>query len=170
VIYKNSKFLKEQIIGGQVMKKFALLVLILISIFLFTGCKLFFNSTSDAKSNIVISEKTLDMTVDKAKAKSLGQHLLDAVPPLSTLRNKLEKETGKKIKLSISVQSSPNTEGINALEKNNYYMYVSYANPDGLVHTYTFLINKDDNRILVFGENGDDTISVEEWAKSVGVN
>lgn len=152
------------------MKRFTLLVLMLLSISLFTGCSLFLNSTSGNKPNIVISEKTLDVTVDAAKAKSLGQYLLDSAPSLPALRDKIEKDTGKKTTLSISVMASPDPEGINIMEKNNYYMYVSYANSDETVHSYTFLINKDDNSILTFDQNGDDTISVEEWAKSVGLN
>ncbi len=48
-------------------------------------------------------------------------------------------------------------------------MYVLFIDNNGLVKTYTFLIKEDANRILVFAENGNDTISVEEWAKSVGV-
>lgn len=96
--------------------------------------------------------------------------MLDTVTSLPALRDKIEKDTGKKTTLTISVMASPDPEGITTIEKNNYYMYVSYSNSDELVHYYTFLINKDDNSILTFDQNGDDTISVEEWAKSVGLN
>ena len=116
------------------MKKFVWLFLVIFILSLLAGCK--------SEPNIVISERTLDITVDAEKAKALGQQLFDAVPALSDLRDKLEAETGKKIKLSISVQSSPDPEGINELVKNNYFMYVAYSDSKGLVKTYTFLIDR----------------------------
>lgn len=152
------------------MKRLTLIILVLISISLFSGCSLITDLIPGNKSNIVVSEKTLDITVDAAKAKSLGQYLLDSVKSLQVWREKIEKDTGNKTTLTLSVMASPDPEGMNEYEKNNYYMYVSYSNSEGLVHWYTFLINKDDNSILAFAENGDDTISVEEWAKSVGLN
>lgn len=144
------------------MRKPAWLLLALITFSLLTGCK--------EEPNIVISERTLDITVTAEKAKEFGQLLFDAVPALSDLRDKLEADTGKKIKLTISVQSSPNPEGINELEKNNYFMYVAYSDSEGLVKTYTFLIDQYSKDILVFAENGDDRISTEEWAASLGLN
>ena len=151
------------------MKRWTLLISVLLAIIFIPGCGMISGLFSDKKPSIVINEKSLDITVDAAKAKSLGEHLLASVPQLSTLRDKLERETGKKIQLAINVQSSPDPQGINDLEKNYYFIYVPYSSSDGLIKTYTFLINKDDNKILVFAENGDDTISVEEWVKNVGV-
>lgn len=144
------------------MRKLACMILVILTFSLLAGCK--------NEPNIVINEKTLDITVDAEKAKALGQQLFDAVPALSDLRDKLEADTGKKIKLTISVQSSPNPEGINELEKNYYFMYVAYSDSNGLVKTYTFLIDQSSQEILVFAENGDDTISTEEWVTSIGLN
>ncbi len=144
------------------MRKLAWLFLVILIFSLLTGCK--------DEPNIVISERTLDITVDEEKAKALGQQLFDAVPALSDLRDKLEADTGKKIKLTISVQSSPDPKGINELVKRNYFMYVAYSDSDGLVKTYTFLMDQYSKDILVFAENGDDTISTDEWVTSVGLN
>lgn len=144
------------------MRKLAFMFLVVLIFTMLAGCK--------DEPNIVINEKTLDITVSPEKAKEMGQQLFDAVPALSDLRDKLEADTGKKIKLTISVQSSPNPEGINELEKNNYFMYVAYSDSDGLVKTYTFLIDQYSKEILVFAENGDDRISTEEWVASIGLN
>jgi hypothetical protein len=152
------------------MKKIIAVISILALISQLAGCAIFQSSSSDSNAKIVISDKTLDISVDKVKAKALGQQLFDTVPALSTLRDKIEKDTGKTTKLTISVQSSPDPQGINDYEKNNYFMYVSYMNDGKLAYSYTFLMNKDDNSILVFDESGDNTISVAKWALSVGVN
>jgi hypothetical protein len=143
------------------MKRFVLIIALFICLAGLAGC-------AKTGPDIVINDKTLDVTVDATTAKALGQQLLDAVPQLSALRDRIQNETGKKIKLTISVQSSPDPNGMNDLEKNNYYMYVAYSNSQDLVKTYTFLINKDGS-INVFAENGDDVITVDDWLKNVGL-
>jgi hypothetical protein len=110
-----------------------------------------------------------DKSVTPETAKKVLDQVLAAAPQLKTLRERDEKASGCKVWLNVVLQSGPEPEAANAIERTNHFVYVNTSGEKGLVTTDTFVVSEDLETVQVFDASGDEAESVAAWAARRGL-
>ncbi|MBI5547904.1 MAG: hypothetical protein HY901_28810 [Deltaproteobacteria bacterium] len=124
--------------------------------------------TAEPKGDFVSGEPDvllhhIDKGVDAAAAEKVLRRVLAAVPQLKQMRAAQEKPSGGRVRLNLSLQSGPDPQAVDALERSHYFVYVNLQGSSGLLKTYTFVVAKDLNEVKAFDEDGDSVISIPKW-------
>jgi hypothetical protein len=107
---------------------------------------------------------SVDKSVDQATTARVTSFLVDHVPAVRSRKAELA-SSGKKVKLTLSIQSAPEPDHTRndpdyRFHAEYYWIYTNYTAPDGLLAYETYLVHKDLKDIYVADSQTDRFVRV----------